>query len=71
MKIITGREMARLDSASETPAEILMERAGRGLALAIEKYLPNLPLIFICGRGNNGGDGFVAARYLLEKGRQL
>ncbi len=68
MKIITAKEMARLDSASEVKPEILMERAGEGLADFISDYMPRYPVCFICGTGNNGGDGFVAARYLLNRG---
>lgn len=41
----------------------MMESAGRALADAIESYNPSRVLI-LCGRGNNGGDGMVAARYL-------
>ncbi|WOF17310.1 NAD(P)H-hydrate dehydratase [Methanoplanus sp. FWC-SCC4] len=42
---------------------LLMESAGRSLAQAVMSENPGLVLI-LCGRGNNGGDGFVAARYL-------
>ncbi|MGM0441232.1 MAG: NAD(P)H-hydrate dehydratase [Elusimicrobiota bacterium] len=64
MKIITAREMSRLDKDSPVKAEILMERAGRGMANFIEEKFPELPVCFVCGSGNNGGDGLVAARYL-------
>ncbi len=68
MKIITAEEMRRIDRASSVDPETLMERAGKGLADFIRFKLPRIPVCFICGRGNNGGDGFVAARYLKEKG---
>jgi NAD(P)H-hydrate epimerase len=48
-----------------------MERAGWGLALAMRRHVPGLgrrPLLFLCGTGNNGGDGFVAARWFQEDG---
>lgn len=57
-----------------TPSLTLMERAGAALAesliTAAEKLQVN-ELLLVCGGGNNGGDGFVAARLLLEKGYQV
>lgn len=60
------------------PSLILMENAGRIVAEETIKFLQSLthlpahPLIAIfCGGGNNGGDGFVAARYLLNKGHRI
>lgn len=50
---------------------ILMENAGRALALEslkILKKLKNKKTAVVCGSGNNAGDGFVAARYLINKG---
>jgi NAD(P)H-hydrate epimerase len=47
----------------------LMENAGRGTAEIIEKEFPELKekkILIICGSGNNGGDGFVIARYLYD-----
>jgi NAD(P)H-hydrate epimerase len=71
MKIIASKEMARLDAASPAAGEILMERAGEGLANFIEESFPLYPICFICGSGNNGGDGFVAARHLFNRGREV
>lgn len=44
--------------------ESLMENAGRELAEIISDRFPDSKVLFVCGTGNNGGDGFVAARYL-------
>ena len=44
--------------------ESLMENAGRELATVISDRFPTAKVLFVCGTGNNGGDGFVAARYL-------
>lgn len=44
--------------------ESLMENAGKELAEIISDRFPSKKVLFICGTGNNGGDGFVAARYL-------
>ncbi len=50
--------------------EKLMEKAGQGIALAlVKKFGKNKRIGFFCGPGNNGGDGFVAARYLLKDSR--
>ena len=64
MKIISPSEMMRLDRESPLEAIELMERAGRGMARFICSYFPPMPVVFFCGRGNNGGDGIVAARCL-------
>lgn len=53
------------------PSLLLMERAGSALADAVLSAVDRLgaeKALFVCGAGNNGGDGFVAARRLLEKG---
>ncbi len=47
---------------------VLMENAGRGVADAIvERYGPGRRVAVVCGLGNNGGDGFVAARHLHDR----
>ena len=54
-----------------TPARLLMERAGRALArevLRVGARRYGLRVGVVCGKGNNGGDGFAAARYLLAEG---
>jgi len=75
MKVATAEEMQELDrKAIETyriPGIVLMENAGRGAAEVISKTFPDLhekKVAIIAGKGNNGGDGFVIARYLLNDG---
>ncbi len=53
------------------PSLDLMERAGAGLALTVDRLVPRGPIAIVCGKGNNGGDGFVAARLLDELGRSV
>ncbi len=53
------------------PGLELMERAGAGLAKLVEELVPQGRVAVVCGRGNNGGDGFVAARLLREGGREV
>jgi hydroxyethylthiazole kinase-like uncharacterized protein yjeF len=49
----------------------LMERAGAGVARAVERLSPDGPVVVVCGKGNNGGDGLVAARLLRDVGRDV
>ena len=49
----------------------LMEHAGAGLALQTERTVSSGPVAIVCGKGNNGGDGFVAARLLRELRRRV
>jgi hydroxyethylthiazole kinase-like uncharacterized protein yjeF len=49
----------------------LMERAGAGVARALERLAPDGPVTVVCGKGNNGGDGLVAARLLRESSRPV
>jgi NAD(P)H-hydrate epimerase len=53
------------------PSLDLMERAGAGLALIVDRLVPRGPIAIVCGKGNNGGDGFVAGRLLRELGRRV
>lgn len=46
----------------------LMENAGKGIAEWINSFTVQKDVLIICGSGNNGGDGFVSARYLYEMG---
>jgi len=49
----------------------LMERAGAAVAHAVEQLVPDGPVAVVCGKGNNGGDGLVAARLLRRAGRAV
>jgi hydroxyethylthiazole kinase-like uncharacterized protein yjeF len=53
------------------PGLELMERAGQGLADAVTAMAPDGPVGVVCGKGNNGGDGYVAARLLRDAGLQV
>jgi NAD(P)H-hydrate epimerase len=53
------------------PSLDLMERAGEGLARVVGEVAPRGPVAVVCGKGNNGGDGYVAARHLREAGREV
>src|SRR5213076_1021132 len=66
---VTAAEMRALDRWTiehGTPGHVLMERAGAGAARTLRERLhrPRGPVAVVCGRGNNGGDGFVVARHL-------
>ncbi|MEP7130975.1 MAG: NAD(P)H-hydrate dehydratase [Sphingomicrobium sp.] len=51
-----------------TSVEQLMEQAGAALAEAVYRYAGPLPALILTGPGNNGGDGYVAARHLAQRG---
>jgi NAD(P)H-hydrate epimerase len=53
------------------PGLELMERAGTGVARAVERMAGGSPVAIVCGKGNNGGDGLVAARLLREAGSEV
>src|SRR4051812_4288443 len=57
--------------ARGVPSLDLMERAGEGLARVISQYGPAGRIAVVCGKGNNGGDGVVAARLLRQAGRTV
>jgi len=59
-------EQAAIDAG--TSVEQLMERAGAALAEAVYRFAGPMPALVLCGPGNNGGDGYVAARHLAERG---
>ena len=70
-EILTVAEMSAADQAAEAAGMsvyTLMERAGSAVAEAIQARRPPAEVQVLCGPGNNGGDGFVAARRLREAG---
>jgi len=73
--LYTAQEMRDTDrwaiEERRVPSLDLMERAGRGLADVVAAAVPEGPIVAVCGTGNNGGDGFVAARVLHEAGRDV
>src|ERR1044071_549395 len=75
MLVVTAREMRELDRLTIEKYGVssldLMERAGQSIASAILDRFANAAekgVLVIAGKGNNGGDGFVVARLLKEKG---
>jgi NAD(P)H-hydrate epimerase len=74
MVVLTPERMAQYDGyAIKTwgiPSAVLMENAGRSTyRLTKERYLAGRKrIVIVCGRGNNGGDGFVIGRYSLKDG---
>ena len=76
MKIVTAAEMRAIDRASSerfgVPSLTLMENAGGAVAAFVLGEFPQGRCVgVVCGKGNNGGDGFVAARKLAEAGREV
>jgi ADP-dependent NAD(P)H-hydrate dehydratase / NAD(P)H-hydrate epimerase len=76
MKIVTAAEMRAIDRATSerfgVPSLTLMENAGAAVAEhVLIHYSAEQRITVFCGKGNNGGDGFVAARRLHEKGRTV
>ncbi len=73
-KIVTAAQMQELDrrtiAEAHIPATLLMERAGSGIVSCLEQRLGPVrgkTVTVVCGKGNNGGDGFVAARLLRRR----
>ena len=79
MKLVTSQQIQGIDRAAiegrGIPGPELMENAGRGIAERLLDFVidgSTSPRVAIfCGKGNNGGDGFVIGRYLSESGAQV
>lgn len=76
MNIVTAAEMREIDRVTSerfgVPSLKLMENAGTAVAAFVASQYPSAKRIgVVCGRGNNGGDGFVVARKLHEAGKDV
>ena len=76
MKIVTAAEMREIDRATSERFGVhsltLMENAGAAVAdFALSHCSSARRVVVICGKGNNGGDGFVAARRLHQRGKHV
>jgi hydroxyethylthiazole kinase-like uncharacterized protein yjeF len=74
LELLTPDEMAecdRLTIAGGFAGTVLMEKAGRAVADAVARHPLGTRVLVVAGPGNNGGDGFVAARVLAERGHQV
>ena len=73
--LLEAGEMREVDRWAITEKKIavdqLMERAGEGLAAVVARRAPAGRIAIVCGKGNNGGDGIVAARLLRQAGRDV
>ena len=76
MKIVTAAEMREIDRTTTekygVPSLLLMENAGAAVAADAIKHFPEAQrILIVCGKGNNGGDGLVAARKLQAAGKEV
>lgn len=77
IKVVTAAQMREMDRRTiediGVPGVVLMENAGRAVVREIRKTIPDLNRLRVnifAGKGNNGGDGFVVARHLLNMGAE-
>src|SRR5271167_3341036 len=76
MKIVSTAEMRAIDRATSerfgVPSLTLMENAGANVAdYVLSHHAAAGRIVAFCGKGNNGGDGFVAARRLHQQGKRV
>src|ERR1700722_365411 len=74
LEVLTTAEMERADRltiAAGTPGFALMLSAGQAVAEAAMDVVEDGPIVVVAGRGNNGGDGLVAAAELAARGREV
>ncbi len=71
LKVAQMSEADRLAVKSGVPSLSLMEAAGRHVAAEVSKQAPSGDVAILCGPGNNGGDGYAAARLLKNEGRTV
>ncbi len=78
MRLVTAQEMGAMDQKASKeygiPSVVLMENAGLKVADLVSTLLGNLAdrtVVVIAGKGNNGGDGFVVARHLFNRGAEV
>lgn len=74
LELLTNAEMAEADRLAPSygvTGMTLMENAGRAVADVAGRLAAGAPITILCGPGNNGGDGFVAARLLQERGHEV
>ena len=72
--ILTAAEMRAAEERAiggGVPVELLMERAGAAAAEAIWRTAGPMRTLILCGPGNNGGDGYVIARHLAQRGSEV
>jgi hydroxyethylthiazole kinase-like uncharacterized protein yjeF len=73
-ELLTNAEMGKCDRLtieSGTPGIVLMQKAGRAVADCVVRRSLGIKVVLVAGPGNNGGDAFVAARILRERGYRL
>ncbi len=78
MRVVTSQEMRAIDRAAieglGIPGLVLMENAGRDVFIHLTDFtdgVEGLRALVVCGKGNNGGDGFVVARHLANHGADV
>jgi hydroxyethylthiazole kinase-like uncharacterized protein yjeF len=76
--VLNASEMAQVDRTTiediQIPGVVLMENAGCGVVEEIERFLGDVfdkQFVIFCGKGNNGGDGYVIARHLYNRGAKV